>query len=233
MFRTWAITFRPQGGVTDNDIKLLDQWGTRHKHFLLGIEKEGDARHVHMAFLLEKASSKSNMKTVILHVLKSGCHLPEEEKRLSPAEIRNFRNSKCVQPWFDHNWVENYIGADRDHKEGDKYVCYRNTLPADLDDMNPFYPPKDDKSLCKPVGVKYLRWEKMLLEDGFRFASFWKNEDFENWLIKRMCSNRDIEPIRDVRIRKQEAAMLRLFVYQTGHPVSQADVDNFNKKYAM
>lgn len=229
MFRTWAITFRPIGGVTDDDLKRLDQWGARHKHFLLGVEKEGESRHAHMAFLTEKATSPSNLKTTILHVLKSGTDAAE--KRLAPAEIRNFRMN-CVKPWYDHNWVENYIGADRDHKSGDKYVCYRNTLPDDLDDLNPYYPSKDDKSLCKPVGVKYLRWEKLLLADvGLNYS--WKESDFEQWLLKRMCHDRDIEPIPDVRKRRQEAAMLRLFVHHHGHPVDPQLALDFAKKFTL
>ena len=216
MFRTWAITFRPRGGVTDNDLKLLDTWSERHPYRLIGIEKEDDARHVHMAIVTRVATSPSAMKTTLLHVLKSGT--AHAEKRLDPAEIRTFR--KGVKPWYNHDWVDNYIGADRDHKEGDQYTCYRTNLPADLDELNEYYPPKDDKSLVKPCSIKYVKWEKLLLAEHSCIPWEWTDADYERWLLKHMCHDRDIECQPDPRKRKQEAAMLHLFVTHTGQPVT-------------
>lgn len=220
MYRTHAVTFRPTDGITDDDLKNIDTWAAKSPTcagILIGVEKEGESRHCHLAILMTKPTNISNMKTTLLAALKSGATLDADEKRLTPAEIAVFR--KGFHPWYSHDWVENYIGADRDHKTGDQYTCYRNTLPADLDELAKFYPPKDDKQLKKPVGIKYLRWEKLLLEEHGFVPSSWDDKAFDNWLIKHMCYDRDIEPITDVRRRKQEAAFLALYVRKTGTPL--------------
>lgn len=215
MQRCHAVTIRPIAGISDRDLKLIDRWASsKCRHYFIGVEKTGKERHAHIGLCFEKATSKSNLVTNMLHVLRT------EEWTKDPTQVKVFR--KGVKPWYNNEWPDNYVGSALLHKSEDEFVAYASTLPENLEDMNRFYLPPGDTSLRRPISVYFLRLEELYLKEHSRF--FLKTtKEFEQWLLSHMCYFRDIECIPDPRKRKQTAEMLRLFVHQTGFPLDQKD----------
>lgn len=215
MIRCHAVTVTPTAGVSDRDLKLLDTWASgRCLHYFIGVEKTGTARHAHVGLCFDKPTSKSNLVTTLLHVLRS------EAWTHDAIQVKVFR--KGVKPWYNNEWPDNYVGKALLHKSADEFVAYASTLPENLEDMIKFYLPPGDTSLRRPISIYFCRLEELYLKEHLRGA-LTTPKQFESWLIKHMCYDRDIECQPDSRKRKQTAEMLCLFIAKTGMPLRASD----------
>lgn len=110
--RSYALTFRPQGGVTDTQISILLTWIRKAaEYFSIITEKEGDARHVHAAIFLRKASTRSNLTITLTRLFKS---LTIEEKAVFQKGIKSMYNS---------DFITNYM------EKGDDTIVIETNLP--------------------------------------------------------------------------------------------------------
>lgn len=224
-YRSWAITFRPSDGVTDEHIDALDRWMNKvcQYHFAV-TEKTGTARHVHAALFLEKSTTKSNLNHRILSI--KGI-----EGTLTSVEQSVFRNGTKIM--YNDDWINNYLDSANDFAlKDDDSVLISRKMPDNIEVFQAYYPEKDDERAKRKFEGSpwYLKMEK----------AYYADEE-NHWFTKRMylgshgveCMaalmhhhmyvTRTIEVIADKRRFQQHAEALYHFICKEDvrHPYSR------------
>lgn len=208
MYQAWSFTLRPTDGVTDDMISGVDRWCHKADWHCHGVEKEGTERHCHFGVYLPTPTTRSNVFTRILS-------LPEL-KVLTDREIKVFRCPKAKGIMYNHTYVEDYIGNL--NKTG-VYIEVSRHLPADLDDLIPYYPEPGDQQAVKPLSIWYVNMEKRWLEQDPPPRPPTNVKVVDNFLYRLMYAERSIEVISDPRkFSAQSTALFRFLTKFTGNP---------------
>jgi len=148
--KTFAITFRPRGGISDSQISSFVAWAKKKTQFHSIItEKLGEQRHLHAALWLEKAVANGNMGVTLCRLFKD---LDPEEKAVFKSGIKVMYNS---------DWLTNYLS------KGDDTVEISNNLPIEGPGyLESYYPPTilPTKKGPGPTDPKYAHFEKLWYE---------------------------------------------------------------------
>lgn len=101
--RSFAVTFRPYGGVTDDQIKLFIKYVKRQcEYYYVITEKTMAERHIHAGLFLKKKKSPSNFSTDLIRLFKD---CTSEEK----AVLR-----KGIKSMYNNDFINNYMNKDDD-----------------------------------------------------------------------------------------------------------------------
>lgn len=150
-YETWAMTIRTGFGVTDEMIPLVINWvKKRAKWYFIITEKKDDEKHFHIAMVMIRPTSKSNLNTNLCDSAFAK-NWTEEQRRVQR------RGTKI---WYSDVWAENYLRKD------DDTVIISEVMPsADLwpDEIQAKYPlPDDNRSKRKFEGdPQFIKYETL------------------------------------------------------------------------
>lgn len=184
--KTYAVTFRPYNGVTDEQIAKLCKWCDKKYHWdSLITEKLDDKRHVHMAVYLEQPVAAGNMRNTLTRLFKE---LSEEERTV-------FRNG--IKIMYNHDWLTNYL------EKGDDTVEIASRLPTTEGPgyLESYYPPplEDRENKAKRAAdAYYANLEVLFYEHQPRHLDV-NPENVRHFLYDMMYAKRLIRVIADDR----------------------------------
>lgn len=150
-YRSFAITHRPMGGITDDAVnnwvnyltKICIWWViiTEIKLDDEGADVAG-SRHMHAQLFFEKLTAKCDL---LKRILTMGTM-----KTLSSDEVFVFK--KGYRIGYDKNWEEKYMAAADGEKENSRIASRAEWMPPDRTELDPFYPDKNDDQLVGKTG---------------------------------------------------------------------------------
>jgi len=110
-FTSFAITFRPLGGISEKDLSDFMTWTKRSCQFYKVItEKTGHERHIHAAIIARTQVTRGNM---VKSLLRKYPHLSFDEKKVFRQGIKIMTSNK----WLD------YL------EKGDETIVIEDNLP--------------------------------------------------------------------------------------------------------
>jgi len=179
-FRTYALTVRPRGGITDAQIALLEKFvRDKCEYYHMITEKTGFERHVHAALWLDKPVIRSNVVTMMMRLFKD---LDHDEKRVIREGIKIMYNG---------DWTEKYLN------KGDDTVVVCSSLPEG-GFIESYFPKKVDPSVSKTprCSLYYHELERLWYEHtppGYEVHTM----NTRNFLFNVMYNLRILPVIRD------------------------------------
>lgn len=120
--QSFAITFRPEGGVTDDQVAALSKWVSKKTlyHFLI-TEKTGWQRHIHVGLIMEKKTTRSNITVAMTRLFPT---LTTQEKSVF---------LKGIKIMYNADWINKYMA------KGDDTVQISKNLPDN--NLHQYFPP--------------------------------------------------------------------------------------------
>lgn len=110
--RSFAVTFRPRDGVTDEQIQKFVKWVKKYATYYYVItEKNDKERHIHAALFLSKAVRRSSLLITLVRLYPD---LSYEEKRVFQTGIKNM---------YNYDWLGSYL------EKGDDTIVVERNLP--------------------------------------------------------------------------------------------------------
>ena len=200
-YRSWAITIRPSGGVSDIQIDSAVRWLQKADYTYAVLHKHGKDRHIHASLFLSSCTSKSNLLNRIFAI--KGLNLSTVEKKV-------MRDGVKIQ--YDSNFMENYMLT---HDEPRVVI---DTLPEDKSLLDAYYPEKDDEQAKRKFKGSpwFVSMEKAYVEDDgnhwFTKPTNLNATAMEAFIHHRMYISREIQVIVDPKRVKNYAQCLVHFL---------------------
>lgn len=190
-YKTFAITFRPRDGVTNDQIAKMEKWLRRHAeyHHLI-TEKEDLERHIHCGFVKKNESTVSNMRALMKGLFKG---ISAEESRVLSAGVKIM---------YNEDWLSSYLN------KGDDTVVISTNLP-EAGHLESYFPPKPivSDNRTRKCSAYYHDLEKLWYEHQGPDVVY-NTENARNFLFNLMYNLRCIPVIRDDQQIKQTARHL-------------------------
>lgn len=146
--KTFALTLRPEGGITDDQVSTLSQWVKKKcSYYYVITEKTGWQRHVHAGLIMPKAITRSNVVTMMMRLFSD----------LSPQEKTVFRNG--IKVMYSPDFMLNYMDKD------DDTVVVEKNLPEKA--LESYFPPKPEAlpvRKAKKCSLMYHELERLWYE---------------------------------------------------------------------
>lgn len=188
-YRTFALTIRPRGGYSGDDLNTIHNWLTaKTQAYFIATEMQDDKRHLHIGFQMDKDWKMSNIRLTI--------------KRLFEKtwEADCLKHGLITKVWYSMDWYEEYS-----QKEGEEAIIHEN-LP---EDWQPAFPPEDDKQLKRPVSIWFAeRLKEWNEETDNPNPSIRHVKEF----VMRKILDFKIEAIADPKIFGQKCDLLHRFI---------------------
>lgn len=194
---SFAVTHRPRGGITDDDISLFTKWCRKQcAYFFVITEKEDEARHLHAALFLKKKTSHSNVANTILRVFKN---LDVEERSVLRSGIKAMYNSDFITSYME---------------KGDDTVVIERNLP-EVSTLDSYFADVPDKRKRGPSAADpfYANLEKLWWEFK-RPIEETNPSNLRNFLMNMMNKERRIRVISDNRKIFQISCALSRYINQ-------------------
>lgn len=210
-YQTFAITFRPKGGVVDHGIHAFAEYAKKKcLYYKVITEKEGHERHIHAAFYMKEPMYRFNLQKSLLRLF------PE----LSSEETLVFKQGIKVSGTI--SWLD-YL------EKGDCTEIVCTNLP-ERNHLEAYYPSKED-------GPQHVR--KNLSYYG-RLEKLWYEHvppgvvpnpiNVRHFLFNMMYSMRLIDVIKDDRTIIQVSRHLARFINKVTESTIERMVENdFNE----
>lgn len=195
-FRTYALTIRPQNGVTDDEITPFMKW-VRKKclYYHVITEKEGSSRHIHAALFLTNPTPRNSMCTMLKNLFKD----------FTPSEKQVML--KGIKVMYNMDWIQNYLDKDDDTE------VIGSSLP-EAGHIESYFPEKPSEPTAKRrkiCSAYYHELEKLWYEHVSPDCE--KNTpNARAFLSKMMYKERCINVIRDDKAIHQTARHLVRFL---------------------
>lgn len=147
----YFATLRPRRGISDSDLRRLTDWlPSVAQHWLVVVEKEGEARHAHAAIFPHKPQQRSNICTMLLRNVAS--QWDDDEK----ANLRRFDRKSgtgAVKTLTSVELITEYLNGTYATKSDDPFYILSEKLPDDLSELESFIP--DVGQLKRAKNVKF------------------------------------------------------------------------------
>lgn len=193
---TFAVTFRPLDGVTDDDVDKLTTWVKRKSdYYHIVTEKTGTERHVHAAVFLKDPMVHSNFSTLLVFLF----------KRLDATEKRVFRTG--IKPMYNYDWVTNYLDKD------DDTVVIASCLPESLY-LESIFPVQKKRGQKNSKNPYYDELETLWYTHVETHREI-NTVNARHFLFKMMYSERSIKILRDDKCIIQTARHLVRYLKRT------------------
>jgi hypothetical protein len=210
-YRTYAITFRPTDGITDEQIDVLDRWMQKACDYYAAItEKTGKERHLHAALFLTKSTTRSNLHNRIFAIKGIDGTLTSVEKSV-------FRRGTKIM--YNSDFMEGYM------TKGDDTAVISMQIPDDdRSVLDAYFPEKDDDRMKRKFegSVWFLNMEKAYYADEgkhwFTNPMNFGETAMAAFIHHRMYVSREIEVIADSRRLAQYTKALVHFVQKLDQP---------------
>lgn len=135
--RSFAVTFRPLNGVTDEQCKKFVQWVKKHSTYYYVItEKTDSSRHIHAALFLAKPMRRSSLIITLPRLFPA---LTFEERRVFMQGIKTM---------YNYDWLGNYLEKGDDTVVLERNLPERHLLDAYFEECPT--PQKKGPSVCDP-----------------------------------------------------------------------------------
>lgn len=197
--KSYALTFRPRDGVTDDQLKTFVKYVKKVSEFYHVVtEKNMAERHIHAGLILKKAMKRSNVVTQLLRMF------PE----LSIAEKSVFRQG--IKIMYNEDFIRRYCDKD------DDTVVIESHLP-EAGCMESYFPPKPalrDPTEKKKCSLYYHELERLWHEYVPPHTEL-NTINARKFLSKMMYSERCLPVIRDDRSIVQIARHLVRWLART------------------
>jgi hypothetical protein len=188
-YETFWGTYRPYGGVTDAELKILERLFAKERAVKAVTEKEGSERHVHWCWVSAQPKKVGNAKAPYYLALKKQWH-PQTKAKVALK----------VKIWYSYDPIKNYMCKDS---------TYTDIVDTMLEQhaVEKLFPAPDDRRACR---AKADPWYEKQRDD---FLDQWEEEecptlrDVNRWFYCRMC-DLQIHVIHDPRIYKQKVIAL-------------------------
>lgn len=148
-YQSFAITFRPRDGVTDKQIKKMEEYCRKKcDYYYLITEKEGTDRHIHVGMFLKKKMLKGS---VAIELLRMYPELDSDERRVA---------RKGIKIQYNLDWIEKYLDKD------DATTVISDNLPERAH-LDAYWPPDEDQrkaQAAKSVDSFYAKLEMLWYE---------------------------------------------------------------------
>jgi len=179
--KTYALTIRPYGGITDEQVGLIEKYIRKQcEYYHLITEKTGHERHVHAGLFLKKPKTRSNFGTDMMRLFHD----------LSPTEKSVLRGG--IKVMYNKDYISNYLDKD------DDTVVVASCLP-EIDTLHGWFPPPlPPKPKKKGVDLFYLHLEE-LWHQHKRPIEECTPENIRHFLMRMMNVERVIKVIPDNR----------------------------------
>ena len=207
-FKSFALTFRPLDGVTDEQIAAIEKWCRKKAlHYSLITEKTGSARHVHAAIFLKEEQSRSNL---VLRLIRLFPDLSLEEKRVW---------QKGIKVMYNADFLENYM------TKGDDTVVISQNLPerSRLDAFFPPRPTENGASKKRKCSLYYHELEELWMKHS-PVSSEINTMVVRDFLFRMMYSERILPVIRDDRTIIQVSRHLTRWLNRSEHSTIELPV---------
>lgn len=147
--KSYAITFRPFDGVTDQQVDKILKWIRKAcDYYHVVTEKTMAQRHVHAGVFMNRECTRSNIVTRMMQLF------PD----LSPNEKSVFRNG--IKIMYNSDFIGKYLNKD------DETVIIGSSLP-EAGHMESYFPPKPDLpsvAKAKKCSLYYHELERLWME---------------------------------------------------------------------
>lgn len=195
-YSSFAITFRPRDGVTEEHITKFMKYVRRTcKYYYVVTEKVEEARHIHAGLFLNSPKTKG---AVVIDMKRIDPTLDDDEKR-------NINRGVRIQYNFD--FIQNYLDKD------DDTVLVSKNLP-EVQRLDAYWPPREEQRLAqakKAVDSYYANLEA-LWHIHAPVATDITKDSVADFLFNMMYSARKIRVMRDDRTIKSTVINLKRYL---------------------
>lgn len=189
-FSTYALTFRPKDGITDEQIDKLHEWiRKRSKYYHIVTEKTGSAKHLHAGLVLRVPVTRSNISVLLTRLFQG---LNNEERRVWLNGIKIMYNK---------DFIDNYLEKD------DDTVVIASSLPEN-GCLDSYFPPKPASVQRTRKCSAYYHELETLYWQHVEVGTDVNTMNIRNFLFKMMYSERCIPVIKDDKTIIQTARHL-------------------------
>lgn len=205
--QTFAITHRPKGGVSDEDVKTMVKYCERvAKYYKVITEKEGCERHIHAAIFTKEPILKKNVVRSVLNLYPD---LLPEEKMVLRQGVKVSGSSQ----WLD------YL------EKGDSTVVIQSNLP-EVAHLEAYYPPPAEISNKVRKNLTYYGRLEKLWYEHVDPGKVQNPENCRHFLFNMMYNKRLIDVIRDDRTIIQTSRHLARYLNKVQESCIERDVEN-------
>lgn len=205
-YRSWAITYRPTNGISDDEIDVLTKWmGKADFHYAV-IHAHGQQRHMHASIWLPNATTRSNLINRILSI--KGIHLTGPEKNV-------LTKKDGIKIQWDSNFIGNYMLTHDDPRVVSEKLpepTFEQNLVSPI--LEGYYPEPDDQRAKREFKGSpwYLNMEKKWHEMPPQQIT---EESVGIFVHHHMFVARTIQVIEDPRKLAQKISALVKFLWKT------------------
>ncbi len=221
MYKTWALSFRPRDGITDEQVDALKTWvqnSTDYDYFVT--EKSDNERHGHLGLWFSEPISKGNLGNRILS-------MPSFQSLDKTQQLFGIRAG--IKPMYNLGWRDNYLDPLNPDKvaDVDSFQLISSRYASD-EELNTYFPDKNDDQLKRkyegdPV---YVRLEKLFYEsqaEGHPAANHSPQTiaSLRAWFYDMMFVDRRINVVEDPKRREWKVRALFRFMNKTRKIIPQ------------
>lgn len=204
-----ALTLRPLGGVTDDDIALFfNTIDGKVKYQYTITEKDGDSRHLHAALYLRTEMTLSSFNQMM------------KRKFQKTFEERNsiWKYAYVGKQMYNDDWVTKYLKEENEEgaKATDECVVLEDHLP-DEEERGTYYSDVPHRQSKQQGDAYFLRLERLYYEynpsrDLTLHESQPTLQQLESFMCRMMYKERRLNVMRDDRKLRRTIKCLRQFL---------------------
>jgi hypothetical protein len=132
-FRSFAVTYRPRGGITDEAVQALHKW-LQDKYYFAVLEKQLDERHIHFQLWFDEPKRRVDIDKQVKRIAKRTNHTWDDAQAKVSVLVKVAYND-----WYLYYLQENDLKTD------DPNILGQN-IPGDTVD---YYPSEEEDAKMK------------------------------------------------------------------------------------
>lgn len=199
-YRSFALTVRPQLGLTDETLAALNKYAESQDHAYAVVEKEGHEKHWHAQFWYDKAKPRGRVAEAIARICQRT--IPDWSK----PQLKVLRNGVRIAY---SDWHLSYLEHNEDKESANVQV---ENAPLDT---SPFYPTEDEQAALQAkvnaADPEYHKLATMYAEDCPDVVKPTERQ-VALWLAKKQLTEKSISITRQKRDRLQKTRLLWLYI---------------------
>lgn len=178
-FSSFALTFRPLNGVSDDQVSVLSKWiRKRCEYYHIVTEKQGSERHVHAGIFLKKEMDRSNLAVLLSRLF------PDLSASEKSVWLRG------IKVMYNNDFIKNYLDKDDDTD----IIC--SSLP-EAGHLESFFPPIPAEAVKLPRHSLFYHELEALWLQHIPLGHEINTQTARDFLFDMMYNKRCINVIRD------------------------------------
>ena len=212
--KSYAVTFRPLGGVTDSQLEKFSKWVRKQcVYYHVVTEMTMASRHVHAGLILKTTKSRSNLCTDLIRLY------PD----LTSTEKSVFRTG--IKIMYNEDWIRKYLAKDVDGET----VELMSNVP-EVGHMESYFPPKPPPKGVRRCSIYYHELEAFWYQYEVPEREI-NTRNARSFLARMMYKERCIPVMRDDKTIIQTAKHLCRWLVQCDSDIWEGtNVMNFEQE---